>query len=66
MKLTKDMKADFIDAKGIRCPCCESFEIEEQWEGEDTATGRHKFEFACAQCRQRWAAYYELVDVELI
>jgi transcriptional regulator NrdR family protein len=66
MKFTADMKRFFIDSKGIRCPVCEEMGVEEQWEGEDEATGRQKKEFECPQCRQRWATYSELVDVELL
>jgi len=63
MKLTFKQKERYILIGGVRCPYCESDNIETVGPVE-TEQGGALQKVRCLACQKKWTDYYKLFDVE--
>jgi hypothetical protein len=64
VKLTEIQKKLYLEHRGLRCPVCESSQIDGQgieFDSEDIATE----EVICLKCGSGWTDTYAITNVEL-
>lgn len=62
-KLTAEQRKNYIEIGGVRCPFCNSEEIEstDSFDGDADSCWQ---EMQCLNCEEEWTDYYKLIYVE--
>lgn len=61
--MTKQQRRNYLDNNGIKCPFCDSDDIEGTC-GVDVDAGVATQDIKCNECEKTWSDVYRLVDVK--